>query len=294
MLAHPSILPSIGNASAETAQLPYCIQGIPDNYEILINGREQHQKSMENVLPRDGRRRIYADVIARIAFDFFVTHEMSHISYGHCQYINTPQMLLMEKGEIPKEVSPLASQALEFHADASASLETWKLYLEGTSQLQRIDRGKFENGNGLVIVEELLMFDWVFAMFVVIWLLGQETDPKALLTERHPPPSERAIAAMANVYGWLKKTATKERQDLFERARLLAFQAASDALNILTTGQFIPNLDAYLRLHNNGVIIEHYRSVGATMQKIIEDVKKFSHCEFNCRFQVTADLPNDG
>jgi 5,10-methylenetetrahydrofolate reductase len=101
------------------------------------------------------------------------------------------------------------------------------------------------------------------------------------------------MAAIANVYGWLKKTASPESRDWFDQARLRAFRSASNALNTLTTGKFLPNMDAYLRLQNDGVIIPHYRSVGATMQKIIEDVKKFAHCEFNYRFQVTADLPTE-
>jgi hypothetical protein len=64
----------------------------------------------------------------------------------------------MECRKASKKLPPLVSQALEFHADASAALETWKLHLEGPTDQQRIIRGTLENGIGLVVAEELLMF----------------------------------------------------------------------------------------------------------------------------------------
>ncbi|MGD0464708.1 MAG: hypothetical protein ABSB74_19660 [Tepidisphaeraceae bacterium] len=294
MLAHPEIFPTIGDASAESVRPPFATEGIYSSYATLLKSRARSERAIANVLPKDGRRRTYAERLARIALDFFITHELSHITYGHCQYSTARGLsLLMERRKTSQKLPPLVSQALEFHADASAALETWKLHLEGPTNQQRIIRGTLENGARLVVTEELLMFDWVVAVFVMFWMLGQITDPNALLTESHPPPSERVMAAMADVYGWLKKTASQERRDWFDQARLRAFRSASDALNTLTTGQFLPNLDAYLRLHNDGVIVDHYRSVEATMQKIIPDVKKFAHCEFNYRFQVTADLPTE-
>jgi hypothetical protein len=292
MLAHPHILPNLGDSSAESIRQPFCAEGIYNNYQQLLNSRKPHEKRMESVLPIDPRRMAYAERLAQSAVDFFIFHELSHVTYGHCEYLNTQGLsLLMEIGRGRKKIDPITSQALEFHADSSAAFETWKHCFESPTSDERIGRAKLEQNNRIVIPEELSMFDWVFTIFVMFWIMGQQTDPVSLSTEPHPPPSVRVLAAMASARGWFNKTVTKDRQERFDTVRVESFQAACDALNTLAAGRFIPHLDEYLRVHASGAVIEHYRKISRRMQSIIEDVKKFAHCEFNYRFQATADLP---
>src|ERR1700690_2817410 len=103
------------------------------------------------------------------------------------------------------------------------------------------------------------MFDWVFAVFVMFWMLGQDTDRAKLGTEDHPPPSMRAVFAMSRVQGKLRKDANREEQNRFDRARFRAFQEASDAINIISAGRFVPQLDKYLWMQEAGILTAHLK-----------------------------------
>ncbi len=121
MLADPEILPFIGDASQETADLPL----LPDlglDFEQSVAAVPTFPR------PRNWARRSTADRLVELAFDFLTAHEFAHIANGHLDYSAKDQGIraIDEVGgvaratEVPE--SALTSQTMEMDADATAVL----------------------------------------------------------------------------------------------------------------------------------------------------------------------------
>jgi hypothetical protein len=84
LLADPEILPFIGDAEAETSDLPL----LPD---IGIDFVQSVDSVPTFPRPRDPARRAAAQKLAELALDFLTAHEFAHIANGHLDYMTKAQ-----------------------------------------------------------------------------------------------------------------------------------------------------------------------------------------------------------
>lgn len=84
MLANPNILKNIGDVSKEKL-----MPQISDYYTNAFDLFDSFENSKYIVAqPIDNIRKKYADLLTLLAMDFIFEHELSHILFGHVDYIN--------------------------------------------------------------------------------------------------------------------------------------------------------------------------------------------------------------
>jgi hypothetical protein len=119
MLASKNILPDIGNINLEKPTKK--LLDYYSNAENLI----QHTKDgkFEIVQPIDPIRKKYADHLALLAMDFIFEHELSHIVFGHVDYLNEKYGINVysEMNSNDRQIkNNLDFQTLEMDADSTA------------------------------------------------------------------------------------------------------------------------------------------------------------------------------
>lgn len=119
LLSNPKVLVNVGDVSKEID-----INRITDYYFSLSDIVELgHKGIMEYTIPKDSIRKEYAENLARIAIDYIFFHELSHIQYGHVDYITS---LSKTKNNLQFDSDNCRSkllfdkQTLEYDADAAA------------------------------------------------------------------------------------------------------------------------------------------------------------------------------
>ena len=276
-LSHPQILKSIGNASAESDARTFSKLGIYGNYKRLEKARGK-SLTLSDVMPRDPERREYAERLAKIAMEFFVLHEVSHVTYGHSEYFNDPKTpLFMEfSGGVSKR-DPLVRQFTEIVADSHAALTSWIRRLQNADLSDRTRRGKLDKSPEIVVPDELFMFDWTFAIIYMFWLFDHDTDPKKIAASTHPPPLQRMELANTDIFRMLKKMAPPDAQEQWDRARTKAAIEANDSLGIFGSGQMLKKLRDYSKLKIDGMLDDHLTNIMDVGQKVKGDISKFSH-----------------
>ena len=111
-LAHPGVLPRVGDPSKET-------KGITD---IFLNGpldlEEEIARDGNWRRPKDPYRAGYSRYLLRIACEYIIIHEFAHVAHGHLDWLEQ----LNREGRV---ASKLDRQTLEFDADNVAALNTF-------------------------------------------------------------------------------------------------------------------------------------------------------------------------
>lgn len=183
MMCDPKTFPYVGNAALETQRaVPFLL---PERAEY------DPRRWIEPICPV---RKIHAHLLARIAFDFTVGHELGHIARGHHKLLGNGQSVMQE---CPSKTctSGMLSQALELDADFQgmhhAILGAVNLMLHG-----RADRD-FESPNhrrqaleGLGTISTVIEV-CAFVAWVYFRLFDAEVDAP-LEDISHPPPVVRA------------------------------------------------------------------------------------------------------
>jgi hypothetical protein len=121
MMAHPGVLPKVGNSSSEMA--PAVSNGVP--LDVGIN--KPPFFGVERVVPNDPVRADYALKLAFIARIFIIEHELCHIFNGHVDWLNDRHRsnALGEVGaSLIPNLSYLDLQTLEMDADCYGSSHT--------------------------------------------------------------------------------------------------------------------------------------------------------------------------
>lgn len=282
MLSHPDVLPTIGRAEDETVRQPYASEGLWDDYNALLASRGRGGGRLADVIPRDPGRKRYAEILANHALDFLILHELAHITHGHCEYLQPKKAvpLLMEVNTGAPAKDPTTRQALEIAADGYACVTTWLNRLRNPTETDRTQRALLERGDSIVVVDELLMFDAVFATYIMFWMFGQSINIRKLKTANHPPPPQRATMAISHVNRLLqKKDAPEYAKEQFSRSAQKAMFYLADTLIRISNGKLEPKLKAHMEAINSGVMREHFKRVVARLRELGKELKTFAHAD---------------
>jgi hypothetical protein len=150
-LSHPKILPTVGNAGLEDASRPFFKDDLYPDYGVLLSQRSDGAR-LADIAPLDPARRKHANNLAMIAMEFFILHELAHITYGHCEYSNRPAMPFLMEFRRKKETreSHLVDQYFEIFADSIAAMSSWARRLQVTSASERLARSLLEQGQTFI------------------------------------------------------------------------------------------------------------------------------------------------
>ncbi len=140
MLAHPEVLPHIGDPSLENAEGPHnweCPERFLDYQYILTARQDAGAANAEDIVPPQcPYRRAYARRLMLCAFHCLLFHEYAHLRFGHVRLQrHLHGMNFMEDGPEfsgmawgPEDgFTAMANQALEYDADTYGAL--WSLRL---------------------------------------------------------------------------------------------------------------------------------------------------------------------
>jgi hypothetical protein len=206
MLSHPHVLPSLGNASAERV-LPEHADGISQYFDETLTVRRAAGGSEHPTGASDPTRLAFADTLNRNAFDFLFTHELAHITHGHCEYLNSargiPFMLELQatKGTQAIISDPLTRQAIEMDADALGVSYSLGQVLQTLSQEPRPTPFPWPEYPTL---EEQALFCWCFAISGTFYLWGMNVGVDDF-SDIHPPTHMRHQMARATALEVLKR-----------------------------------------------------------------------------------------
>lgn len=198
MLASKNILPNIGNATLEKQTKK--IFDYYSNAEKLV----QHQENgeFEIVQPIDPIRKKYADHLTLLAMDFIFEHELSHIVFGHVDYLNEKHGInvyseINNSGENIK--NNLDFQTLEMDADSTALARCCSFaYFEIlNNSFLKIDPDiKF------IYSDFYSAFSTINFVITTVFLIFGDGDYKDVQPGRtiHPPPRIRQLMISSTFY----------------------------------------------------------------------------------------------
>jgi hypothetical protein len=175
MLSHPEILPESGDATAESVRDPFHTEGIFDDYNKLRASRPKMER-LADTLPRNSQRRKLADSLATLAIDFIIFHEIAHIRFGHCEFVDSSTRTFMIEELAATNnttaIDPMTVQFFEWHADGFASNATYTTYVADSSQEIQGARRRIQTRGFSLPGYEFLISDWAFAIGSLFWLFG--------------------------------------------------------------------------------------------------------------------------
>lgn len=190
---HPDVLPTIGDCSNELRDSLHR-EGIPEDYDTLIESRRRAGRDVLARCPVDPIRRAVVMACAECVWDFLFLHEIFHIAHGHIEYINsrkygTPMPLIpvfAAQGLNGLSLKDLDYQALELWADSKAVTITLGRFLKN-----RVGGGIDE----LFPDPKQKLFLWAFAIYALFRIWGIKIDLKKM-GGTHPPSAMRFEIAM--------------------------------------------------------------------------------------------------
>jgi hypothetical protein len=273
LLSHPKVLPTVGNAGAESDRGNL---GLFIDYRTILANRPPSRQLLSDLAPLDAERRQYAHWLAEIALTFLMLHELAHITLGHCEHAGGGSPLVELAATGPSS-GGLGRQAFEIAADCAASLATYLSLLVKVSDRHKAERAMMEKGTTLVVPDQLIIFDWVFAIYVMFWAFGQEIDLSRLDIATHPPAPRRATRAFNCVYAFLKREIGEDARQQMARECERGINAGAIALDQISGGALRPKLDQYQILEENGTMNAHLQRIVAEWDKIKTDIKKYQH-----------------
>jgi hypothetical protein len=186
MLAHPEVLKEIGDSGRESINVQHTegmIEYIDEQQEV----RKLENRPVETIIPIDPIRRAFVQLAVMMAFDFLMTHELTHIQKGHCKYLDSlGTHFILARKQGAKGTDPFIRQSLESDADsqgAGGSLFSWLERIKSPEQLSPPMR--------LILpTPEKVVSAFLFSVFGLfrLWNIDNEIiDPNSLRSFLYPP-----------------------------------------------------------------------------------------------------------
>jgi hypothetical protein len=193
MLSHKNILSDVGDSSNELEDKS--IEGYFDNIDdMVVFGHNGRYIFLE---PKDITRRQFASHLTTIALTFIFEHELSHILFGHVDFLNE-KYGLNRLSEIQGDDSPLLRnldlQTMEMDADCTSIARCCNLAINVVNKPSRIhpDYHKFYSN----IYSSFS--DINFAICNVLLLFGDGNYKDTTIGKNsHPDPRIRQLMATA-------------------------------------------------------------------------------------------------
>lgn len=181
MLSHPLVLQRVGDSGMEKRG-PQHSDGVPNNYDALVDARRRVGRAAIAKPPVDDTRQGVAQTCADLAWGFIVWHELVHILHGHLEYRDGAPGT-RSAGEAVRVFGPAAlprdidQQALEAWADSKA--------------VSVVLRGLLLNSSVPTFPRpQDKVFIWAFAIYGLFEIWGIEINPHKLWGD-HPPTALR-------------------------------------------------------------------------------------------------------
>jgi len=264
MLAHPNVLPYIGDRSLESVNLQHS-EGLYNDFVLLMERRKSEDRTPFTLMPRDVIRAKFAGDLLLSAMDFLVMHEIIHITHGHVGYIGESIGLshIMEVSQMaapaPAVFDPIVRQALEMDADCNsiAAILSMLRKFEKTDHVQRED----------------MLYKFCFALAGIFHLWGWKIDHNSLDREAHPPVALRYLMCVDHADRYLKRR-EPELHPAFMPIANKAFHDSWRAIDLIGGD--------WSRAHAVASTIDDERSLGhlnrlsAKWAEIRPDVARFS------------------
>ena len=181
MFSHPVVLSNIGNSKNERRSGRHS-EGMPTNYDDLIDMRRKAGRSLFSPPPLDNDRQGVAQMCIEMAWSFIVMHEITHIVHGHVDYLRATRQMrsileLAADGSVASG-NDLDRQAIELWADNRAASVVFRGLMKKTT-------GPFVNR--LFPLPAGKLFIWAFAVFSLFRLWGLKFELMSLQHPTHPP-----------------------------------------------------------------------------------------------------------
>ena len=148
---------------------PQHTEGLPNNYDTLIESRKKAGRSLLPVEPINPIRKSVAQMCIDIAWRFLVVHELIHILHGHVGYLQkTRSLQLILEITQSRQPTNLSNDDLDFQ-----TIELWADSIACSVVLC----GLLKQSHGPHLEEifpkpEQRISLWSFAMFTLFRILG--------------------------------------------------------------------------------------------------------------------------
>jgi len=226
MMSHPDILPHIGIASDEN------INSEP-LFDMVQNSKHLNSPTP---IPVDPLRKQVAEILAVLAVNYTVYHELAHLRFGHLKYEMSvdKRSNMNEKQQVGTDGnSSLTSQATEMNADAFATSEGLG-YIFRLSQHYHLLPPPLNQA--FAAPREALII-WFFAIYSLFRLFGEGNySLESLEKLPHPPPRVRQMMVIQTVPAWLQRYKPSLDYEDFLDASVVVARLVEDAVAKITHG----------------------------------------------------------
>lgn len=273
MLSDRRVLPNIGDPEKELPTVP--------GTDLLSMEQSRLDKPL---FPRCPVRDEYAHMLYKEMMQFLSLHELAHIVRGHVGYLSSSSGIgqIQELNMALQPGGPLASQAMEAHADMSAaelcfirSLNAHRLLSEDPNRRiaddVRVDKIRKElyADKALTVLRTSLAIYLLFRAFATDSRATTQLREPELIQGSHPHPLVRQLLLM----GQLHLTLLDREQGLVDSSiGYAAIRVAENAISFASGQGECTEIPDDLR-NNIGPIQNHIR----TLLREIDNVKL--HCD---------------
>jgi hypothetical protein len=198
LLSHPKTFIEIGNSSQEVIKLED-LSSIcwTSDYDNILRYLKNHHPTPDKLAPVNIQRKAVTQMLATIALDFLILHELCHILFGHTTLKGKKNAAYYELGRTYSSLSAYEkSQAFELHADGHA-IDLLIDILINTDRVpsEEWDHKLFESK------EEALYLMFLSVNF--IFLILDQNNTSIIDTARHTHP--HILVRLINVFGVIRQ-----------------------------------------------------------------------------------------
>lgn len=193
IMSHPHLMAEIGNSSLEN-NLDKIDDYFLDLKQLITNFKSGPDDIMMSNIPKDRIRAKYAHHLTVIAMDFIFEHELSHILFGHVDYLEKNHRLTIVKEFISEDKlrKNIDLQTLEMDADSTALARicinvfrtiSKEIFFEIDSELQ------------FLYNDYISTFSTIYFSLTTLYLVFGDSNYQFTVPgySSHPPPTVRHL-----------------------------------------------------------------------------------------------------
>lgn len=244
IMAYPDLLTNIGVSEKEELDKPSLRQYYCDA-DLLVTVGDFDYQNLETTIPKDPTRHLYAMHMFEIAFDFLLSHELSHILNGHLGYMkeNFSMNVLeeLETSVTPEMIS--IKQTFEMDADTIGASKIISNLCKRHLGIQSFP----PELTSFYTRKEDFLFMYVFAILTVFQIMDQSRvyGVFKMGETEHPFPRVRMNYILSNLMGYLEKYFP---------------ECLDEGLDKIMMGAYSETLKAYKKITGNPLETEKLKS----------------------------------
>ncbi len=268
MLAHPMVLPEIGDCEQEVVNSQHS-DGIQKDWSLLESLRISRSQLTAIIQPRNELRRDFAQLADVLVFDFLFLHEYGHIARGHLDYYEaaneTPLICEIIEATALSEPEALLRQAMEADADVFATHQCVGDFLK--TEISTYPKEM----QPLIDTPQKRFFMWNFALAGLFHLWGLSCRSDNISVASHPPTGIR--------YSLVRTIATEVAESIYPDLSTDLRDTASRGFvelrkSILPIGGDHRGIDD-LPSSSSPVLVNRIREIVERLQKFYVEIEPF-------------------